>query len=562
MATKSEISKPLIERRRRARINEHLAHLKLLIMQDIRMQPGKVNKLDKAEIMDMTVSYLGKIKKDKTTAHQKNSYIDNNDSFFSQGFIDCAGIVLSFLGNDDQVDIETRTKLLNHLSASLHHKIEMNSKPFQAYPYPALTPFRVRNVTQSSYVYPQPILSTTSAPQHQLSGLGEFMKLNRESSAEKFDDFTKIPFCPNVCDVNEPCEKIEHSDGICHSLGTKINEFRCQCQENYEWNGTLLKCSRIEICQRSGYCNKIGTFKCEMLYGGKFRCICKNTFSGERCNRLRRPCTDRLPFRVDNKTGDDLCGTKKEKGICINIGTIYTCRCERAYERDDREAALNCLKRSDTCNSKLCPKGRHCVTVYGNPICKCPAHLRGESCTIWLPNWGIWEEWSHCKGSCGFNAVRFRVRKCQTGQDCEGNNKELEECENFGKPCPSLPYWLAWSYYTECTVTCGGGHKYRTRYCYSDTLRKLVNSSSCAMSVSSQKMLSYNRETQACSLNKCPVNSPNRKWTEWLGWSKCDSLCEPARKYNFRTCQGGVGKCQGLPYKFANCGDKCSGIKI
>lgn len=42
------------------------------------MQPGKINKLDKAEIMDMTVSYLGKMKKDKTNNHQKNSYIDNS----------------------------------------------------------------------------------------------------------------------------------------------------------------------------------------------------------------------------------------------------------------------------------------------------------------------------------------------------------------------------------------------------------------------------------------------------------------------------------------------------
>lgn len=151
--------------------------------------------------------------------------------------------------------------------------------------------------------------------------------------------------------------------------------------------------------------------------------MCKSRFSGVRCNRLKIPCLDRLPYRDDNKTGEDLCGVKKRKGICINIGTIYTCRCESSYVHDDKETSLNCLMLSTKCNSKLCLKGRHCVMFYGKPICKCPAYLTGESCNIWLPNWGIWEEWSRCIPSCGLGAFKYRIRKCQTGHNCQGKGE-------------------------------------------------------------------------------------------------------------------------------------------
>lgn len=88
----------------------------------------------------------------------------------------------------------------------------------------------------------------------------------------------------------------------------------------------------------------------------------------------------------------------------------------------------------------------------------------------------------------------------------------------------------------------------------------LLNDSYCIKQINTNSnIFSKNIEQKRCSLIKCLINDKDKKWTEWLGWSKCDSRCEPGRKYNYRTCIGGYGKCQGLPYKFTDCGDKCSG---
>lgn len=65
----------------------------------------------------------------------------------------------------------------------------MHSKPYQAYPYPSLAPFRVRNVTQSSHIFPQPILTTSTTP-HFLTGAGGvtgYLKPVKENPQEKFD---------------------------------------------------------------------------------------------------------------------------------------------------------------------------------------------------------------------------------------------------------------------------------------------------------------------------------------------------------------------------------------
>ena len=53
-----QANKPLMEKRRRARINQSLAALKALILDSARLENTKHSKLEKADILELTVRHL------------------------------------------------------------------------------------------------------------------------------------------------------------------------------------------------------------------------------------------------------------------------------------------------------------------------------------------------------------------------------------------------------------------------------------------------------------------------------------------------------------------------
>lgn len=54
----SQTLKPLLEKRRRARINDSLSHLKSLILPLVGKDNARYSKLEKADILEMTVRFL------------------------------------------------------------------------------------------------------------------------------------------------------------------------------------------------------------------------------------------------------------------------------------------------------------------------------------------------------------------------------------------------------------------------------------------------------------------------------------------------------------------------
>ncbi|XP_078120181.1 transcription factor HES-1-B-like [Sander vitreus] len=108
-------SKPIMEKRRRARINESLGQLKTLILDALKKDSSRHSKLEKADILEMTVKHLRNLQRLQMTAA-----VNTDPSVLGKyraGFSECVGEVTRFLSTCEGVNTEVRTCLLSHLAA-------------------------------------------------------------------------------------------------------------------------------------------------------------------------------------------------------------------------------------------------------------------------------------------------------------------------------------------------------------------------------------------------------------------------------------------------------------
>ncbi|GFY64803.1 transcription factor HES-1 [Trichonephila inaurata madagascariensis] len=114
-------SKPLIEKRRRARINHSLAQLKTLVI-DSKSESTRQTKLEKADILEMTVQHLREIKKRETTVTTLDARYGKKK--FEIGFMECVRQVELFLAslmdpNLTEIEEGLKRRLKDHLCRSL-----------------------------------------------------------------------------------------------------------------------------------------------------------------------------------------------------------------------------------------------------------------------------------------------------------------------------------------------------------------------------------------------------------------------------------------------------------
>lgn len=115
-------NKPIMEKRRRARINNCLNELKTLILDATKKDPARHSKLEKADILEKTVKHLQELQRQQAALTQAaDPKIINK---YKAGFTDCANEVSRFPGLDPLV----KRRLLQHLSncingvkSELHH---------------------------------------------------------------------------------------------------------------------------------------------------------------------------------------------------------------------------------------------------------------------------------------------------------------------------------------------------------------------------------------------------------------------------------------------------------
>ncbi|XP_075697076.1 transcription factor HES-5-like [Rhinoderma darwinii] len=103
---KNKLRKPVVEKMRRDRINSSIEQLKGLLEKEFHKQQPNV-KLEKADILEMAVTYLKQQTSPPTNIHQNNG----PQMEFSDGYNRCFNEVFSFLSLNQKT---TELRLLNH----------------------------------------------------------------------------------------------------------------------------------------------------------------------------------------------------------------------------------------------------------------------------------------------------------------------------------------------------------------------------------------------------------------------------------------------------------------
>ncbi|KXJ25595.1 transcription factor HES-1 [Exaiptasia diaphana] len=128
LSERRKAKKPLMEKMRRARINDSLNELKTLVLDLLNKDASRYSKMEKADILEMTVSYL-------RATHRSDSRLQDMKSLaeFRAGFNQCANEVSKNLSSSPNSD-HVREKLMSHLASSCHSNHPSSTFPHASFP--------------------------------------------------------------------------------------------------------------------------------------------------------------------------------------------------------------------------------------------------------------------------------------------------------------------------------------------------------------------------------------------------------------------------------------------
>lgn len=156
-------NKPIMEKRRRARINNCLNELKTLILDAMKKDPARHSKLEKADILEMTVKYLQnhQINLQRQQAALSQAADATMATKFKSGFAECTNEVSRFPGLETQV----KRRLLQHLHSCiagnerhethhhLHHQQQQQHHSFLPSPPSSPEQDSLSHLTSSQHGY-------------------------------------------------------------------------------------------------------------------------------------------------------------------------------------------------------------------------------------------------------------------------------------------------------------------------------------------------------------------------------------------------------------------------
>ena len=288
----------------------------------------------------------------------------------------------------------------------------------------------------------------------------------------------------------------------CIGSTTEVKGCSKCCPSNCSWGGW----SAWGACSKS----------CGSGTQNRSRSVATNATCGGRCDG---------PSRVIQSCNKQCCPAN-----CIWAPWQNWCPCSKTCGGGVQTRKRKKLK-AESCGGE-CP-GDSSYSKMCNTGC-CPRHC------IW-GTWGSWESCFYGDGKFCGNGTRSRVHiHSQSaycgGSTCKGPVKENVECY---KCCPKNCVWEAWSAWSDCSKSCGGGTQTKKR--------KISAPATCDGSCKG-----YSSITQACNRQCCPYDCI---WKKWSSWSKCMSG-KKTRERSILRQQGCGGKCPGKAVEEVNC--KCT----
>lgn len=155
-----KVMKPMLERKRRARINRCLDELKDLMVNALQAEGENVAKLEKADILELTVRHLHTLRAARRlTLTPENTYADR----FREGFTQCAQEVSTFLSTPVAAAVHPAAgaQLMRHLGGCLR-RLEGPTNPTTIHQTSSVTKVPV-NMPQNVYTPPQSPMSVASS---------------------------------------------------------------------------------------------------------------------------------------------------------------------------------------------------------------------------------------------------------------------------------------------------------------------------------------------------------------------------------------------------------------
>ncbi|CAK8695093.1 unnamed protein product [Clavelina lepadiformis] len=433
-------------------------------------------------------------------------------------------------------------------------------------------------------------------------------------------------------------------------LGSAFMEMTCNERMCPVWN-EWQKWSRCHI--RNGVCERQSSRTCNTF--GNVGVSCKgNAMRTETCNDDQCPhwgewsdwddCSEMCGGGVRSKSRSCINGNIKDVGCNVGEATIEElCNtdvcdqwsewkpwssCSKTCDGGRQSAMRECIggtagvggcpgknTRSRQCATMVCPfwskwskfgkcsktcgggtKTQTRTCENGNPGdsgCHMGTDRNTVQCnTQACPRWSDWDDWMECSVTCG-GGTRHSTRECLNGVvgdvGCQGSKRRNDQCNS--QKCPT---WTAFSGWSKCSKTCGGGESTNSRTClngkpgdkgcagmeqmtrtcntndcpYWQNWRKTgVCSTTCGKGQIEQTRTCHGGEAGQegciggttrmveCEITPCPV-----KWTDWSEYTPCSVTCGNGWKTRTRTCEGAVvGQkgCEGSAVQNITCGEIC-----
>ncbi|CAF0987539.1 unnamed protein product [Brachionus calyciflorus] len=188
-------TKPLMEKRRRERINRSLDELKNIILNQTNHNPIRNHKLEKADILELTVKHLKNLQKQKLNVSANED--PNVKSKYKLGYYECVQECLKFLSTDsirsdsaaNDIDDSIRQRLIVNLYKQYQSLNTDNfSNLIQEEFLNETNFFSPNNFMQSINQCHETITNPTSCSELNVSKDSDFNNLNVNSQkSESFD---------------------------------------------------------------------------------------------------------------------------------------------------------------------------------------------------------------------------------------------------------------------------------------------------------------------------------------------------------------------------------------